>query len=76
MPHATTAAPHQRAAKLVQEMDALFPTLLLSDGAAPSQRVWVELKAVVEELIGKAQTRVDNDQLKKLTDAVTSLVNK
>jgi hypothetical protein len=36
----------------------------------------VELKAAVGELIGKAESRVDNDQLKKLTDAVTSLINR
>jgi hypothetical protein len=70
------AAPQQRAAKLINEMDALLPSLLPSDEGAPCRKVWDELKDVVGELVRRVQTTVDNDQLRKLTDAVTTLVNK
>jgi hypothetical protein len=72
--HTPTEPPKARVAKLIQELDDLLPP----NGGEHLSEVWEELKAEVRKLFTQdaVQVTVDNNHVKKLTEAVTALIGK
>ena len=63
---------HQRMANLLQDLDGL----LLLDGAEPFRERWEELKDELTRAPTPARVIVDNHHIRKLTEAVTTLIEK
>ena len=68
----TPPPPHQKVVKLLHDLDDLLP----ANSAERFRELWEELKTEVARLAAAAQTAADNNQIKKLTEAVTALVKK
>src|SRR5262249_39857165 len=70
-PHPPAPPSQHKAVKLLLDLD----DLLLLNGAEPFRGLWEELKTHVAQLTVAAQA-AENNQIKKLTEAVTALIEK